>query len=289
MTVQAIRRTRTFNDLFRLEKVHRCQLSEPQWIAVMQSFRYIASRYQRSDVIESGNLLASRVSRHISSSSIALAGETALTFGKLGIYNPQVIEDCRHVDLRGARVVDLTRCLWGPLLLKDLCRDHYQKVAIEVEEVAAQTSKIALDDCRRLHLCSLIGRVRWGDEVLGTNTQRLINQGIDIIAEHPTNPSKFQNEVTAFVRRYTPPDWVMETEYFLEGFHIDIAFPSQKLAIEADGPSHFYPGSDETVTKDRVKDEILEGLGWRVLHVSYKDWEKGLSPSFLVDYLDKNP
>jgi very-short-patch-repair endonuclease len=44
---------------------------------------------------------------------------------------------------------------------------------------------------------------------------------------------------------------------------------SKKIAIEVDGPSHDL----EHNGSDWLKERILQGLGWTVLHLSYRDWE----------------
>lgn len=272
-TLQKIGRVKTFDHLLYLEKCYGTRFQEEHWMVALRSFRRIARQAKRSDVLRSGDILAGRISRRLPTSSIVLAGETALTFGNLGLHSTELASQCRKVNVKNAKVVDLTKCLWGSVLLNDLCREHFIKLARSVEEVAACNFEIGIHDCRRLHMCSLVGRIRWGDEVLGKSTKKHIHLALEKLKSQQTNPSKFQNEVTAFIRKRVSEKWRMETEYFLEGFHIDIAFPDQKIAVEVDGPYHFYPGTEEIMTKDLVKDEILTGLGWCVMHISYRDWQ----------------
>lgn len=48
-------------------------------------------------------------------------------------------------------------------------------------------------------------------------------------------------------------------------YKVDLGFPSIKLAIEADGPSHNTPVRR---AKDRKKEAFLKGIGWTVLRYS---------------------
>ena len=52
-------------------------------------------------------------------------------------------------------------------------------------------------------------------------------------------------------------------------YKVDLAFPKQRLAIEADGACHGL--WDNRNVKDQKKDAFLAGLGWRVLRFSNKE------------------
>lgn len=49
---------------------------------------------------------------------------------------------------------------------------------------------------------------------------------------------------------------------------------SQKLAIEVDGPSHFYVHSTRYTAYSKLKHRILSNLGYRVVHIPYFEWNK---------------
>jgi len=271
LSIRSIRRSNSFPQLFQLHQRYRNRFRDDHWLATLSSFRRLAKKTDRMHVLAAGKELSERVSPFMRSASIETVGEVAFTYGQLGLRHSDVVAQCRRADLKGARVSDLTKCLWGPLLLGEERRNHQIRVAEAVEGLAVNEYEIPIEDCRRLHFCSLIGRVNWGDECLGTTTQKIVRQAISKFASHPTNPSRFQKEATANVRQIMPKSWVMHTEYYVEGFHLDIAFPEQKIAIEVDGPWHYYNDSDEVMTKDKVKDRVLEGLGWKVWHLSYLD------------------
>ncbi|SPJ13066.1 RAP protein, putative [Plasmodium sp. DRC-Itaito] len=46
------------------------------------------------------------------------------------------------------------------------------------------------------------------------------------------------------------------------------------IAIEVDGPSHFYANSNRYTTYTKLKHRILTKLGYNVIHISYIDWRK---------------
>ena len=80
-----------------------------------------------------------------------------------------------------------------------------------------------------------------------------------------------------------------ECEVFEHGYFLDIVLKKdgQKIAVEIDGPSHDLNNNGG----DWLRQKILEGLGWRVLHISYQDWnslttdqaKKGFLRKFLKD------
>lgn len=62
-------------------------------------------------------------------------------------------------------------------------------------------------------------------------------------------------------------NYVRELE--VAGYFIDIAIPDKKIAIELDGK--MYHSSEEQKAHDKKKDEVLEGLGWKVLRFNSQD------------------
>lgn len=50
---------------------------------------------------------------------------------------------------------------------------------------------------------------------------------------------------------------------------VDLAYPRARFAIEADG--YVYHSSHAAWRRDRVRRNALTALGWRVLHVTWKD------------------
>jgi hypothetical protein len=66
---------------------------------------------------------------------------------------------------------------------------------------------------------------------------------------------------------------------FLQGYRraIDLALPSERIAIEANGPHHFccnsVHGQHWPLGRNTARDRLLQGHGWRVLAVDQRQWE----------------
>ena len=57
-------------------------------------------------------------------------------------------------------------------------------------------------------------------------------------------------------------------------FSIDIAIPRCKVAVEADGPTHFAFNSMRPLGATSLKRRLLKGLGWKVIAVPYFEWNR---------------
>jgi hypothetical protein len=49
---------------------------------------------------------------------------------------------------------------------------------------------------------------------------------------------------------------------------------SRPIAIEVDGPSHFYVNTTKYTAYTKLKHRLLTRMGYKVLHVPYFDWRK---------------
>ena len=81
----------------------------------------------------------------------------------------------------------------------------------------------------------------------------------------PTKPESVLLEMTKPDGRW---NFVVKTQGLLPGIHyykVDVALPSIKLAIEADGPSH---QTTRAEISDPKKTKVLEDLGWKVVRFS---------------------
>lgn len=81
------------------------------------------------------------------------------------------------------------------------------------------------------------------------------------------------------------------------GYAVDITIPSLMVAVEADGPSHF---SRTTLSRDpaapaggrllqlgatAMKARHLSSLGWAVVNVPYRDWDRQTDEQQRVAYI----
>lgn len=62
--------------------------------------------------------------------------------------------------------------------------------------------------------------------------------------------------------------WRMERNLKIGYWYGDFVYPNMKIVIEIDGKSH---NSKDQKAKDRVKNNFLVKMGWKVLRIKYKD------------------
>lgn len=81
-------------------------------------------------------------------------------------------------------------------------------------------------------------------------------------------PGLVRSEYTVSLPTWVQRDW---RDDFVSGtptrYHLDLAIPAYKIAVEVDGPEH----STKDRLKDRVRNEILTHLGWTIARVSKAD------------------
>lgn len=61
---------------------------------------------------------------------------------------------------------------------------------------------------------------------------------------------------------------------------------NKRVAIEYDGPTHFYAETIMRTAKSILKHEILENTGWQVIHVPYQEWAQLVSSKQKIIYLN---
>ena len=86
--------------------------------------------------------------------------------------------------------------------------------------------------------------------------------------------STFQRELYDTLRSYLGVSCSMEGD--VRGISVDIAVESARVAIEADGASHFYRNAErELVPASRCKSAMVNrfGSGWRLAHVDQQTWD----------------
>lgn len=59
------------------------------------------------------------------------------------------------------------------------------------------------------------------------------------------------------------------------------------IAIEVDGPSHFYANSQRYTAYSKLKHRLLTRMGYKVLHVPYFDWRRLRGAKEREDYMRK--
>lgn len=68
-------------------------------------------------------------------------------------------------------------------------------------------------------------------------------------------------------------DWTLATEHRAAGLAaVDAAFPGLRVAVEFDGPSHFFANAPAPVGATAFKRRLLAAAGWDVVSVPWGDW-----------------
>ena len=90
----------------------------------------------------------------------------------------------------------------------------------------------------------------------------------------------------------TSGQWLLwlSLERGADGYSLDLALPSSRIAIEVDGPFHFLQPDDRGVRKSNgptlLKRRLLAAAGWRVISVPFYEWD-GLTINEQQAYLEK--
>lgn len=81
--------------------------------------------------------------------------------------------------------------------------------------------------------------------------------------------------------------YIFEEEYFdkTTGHSIDIAFISQKIAIEIDGPAHYVSHSQKLLGKTVLRNRLLEKANWKLIVLPYWELNRMQSEKDLEQYL----
>ena len=101
--------------------------------------------------------------------------------------------------------------------------------------------------------------------------------------------STFHKEVSRLLTKIGKPH---VCEVALGPLSIDIMLTcsggnNSNLLIEVDGPSHFYDDTGRRTNESILKHKILNGLGFRVLRISHKDWLNLHATSEKIQFLKK--
>ncbi len=83
--------------------------------------------------------------------------------------------------------------------------------------------------------------------------------------------SKFHKKIESLLLKQ---QLKFESEYFLDGFRLDLAIPEFGIAIEPAGRVFHYNANGYEKAKDIIRSKILKKLGWRVFNIDSSNWAK---------------
>ncbi|KAK3204795.1 hypothetical protein Dsin_018841 [Dipteronia sinensis] len=94
--------------------------------------------------------------------------------------------------------------------------------------------------------------------------------------------SSFQKEVARLLVS-TGLDWVRE--YVVDGYTVDAVLVDKKVAFEIDGPTHFSRNTGVPLGHTMLKRSYIAAAGWKVVSLSYLEWEERQGSFEQLDYL----
>ena len=170
----------------------------------------------------------------------------------------------------------LSQILWSLRVLRVGNGD-----AFEIESV-----KVLVSAFERGHLCeqaiSQLHQVLHCLELEGSSTfvatqdqiQAIRKAHVRMIAAR-ANSSLMHSTVVEVLSDMGVCGFVEEHDVADLGYVVDVAFVDKRVALEIDGPIHFWRSEDMMWQYDgytKLKQRILEQLGWRVVRVPFFEW-----------------
>ncbi|EOD21501.1 hypothetical protein EMIHUDRAFT_241099 [Emiliania huxleyi CCMP1516] len=158
------------------------------------------------------------------------------------------------------------------------------------DSLARDPSTWSVGNCRQLHQWQLwlsLERGADGQQHLlpASERQRCCDAMVATIAR----PSGLQRSVAAVLAAVWGPGFEEEHLEPHTGYSLDLAFPSSRIAIEVDGPSHFLLPDGRGVRKSNgptlLKRRLLAAAGWKVISVPFYEWNRFATANERQTYL----
>lgn len=83
------------------------------------------------------------------------------------------------------------------------------------------------------------------------------------------------------------PGWILEYWDNDLQYPVDMALPSHRLVIEADGPTHFTFNTQKPLGATSLKKRLLRQIGWHLITIPYFEWSIKVSGSEQIAHLSR--
>jgi len=160
--------------------------------------------------------------------------------------------------------------LWSMLLQKNPPLESLQQLLSRLNNVSVKA--IVADNRSKLIECCSVLKTAFPRlyKLISGDILQIVEEAKQERRAFPTDRSPFQKRVEAALAHF---GLHFEIEYYLDGQIVDIFIPSLKTVIEVNGKKHYYLTEPNLLTaSSRMKQRILEGMGYRVVWISHFTW-----------------
>ena len=206
-----------------------------------------------------------------------LSGESLPKFG----WALMVARKSIYTDLDNKNFVDLVG-VWRSIVVERISEVpkavlpmvHHVEIAIGIEiPTLGNQAQMPYDSL--LESLYGLGRIQ-RTTMLEWNEQLASFRNREILMDAPHTISLFQRQVF-FAVNCVLPGWTLEYWDEKLQYPVDMALPSRKLVVEADGPSHFTYNTKRPLGATSLKRRLLRSIGWTVIVFNYFEWDRDFS------------
>ncbi|KAK9816979.1 hypothetical protein WJX72_007755 [[Myrmecia] bisecta] len=197
-------------------------------------------------------------------------------------------------DIEPPTVSSICNFVWAVATLGAIRPSYLAAVAHQLAAQPDMVAKLRHQDLSSLHqalrICQLVYAGEDCSDVLPTGIQARIGHWLAVHADKVAKPSKFQMQVARAVKNMGIMNANVEFKTQDGGFSIDIAVTTDgaKLAIEADGPTHFTSNAPhEPLGHTITRNALLSAQGWQVVSIPFFEWDHKVGVELDVYLRDK--
>ncbi|KAH9257353.1 hypothetical protein BASA81_004510 [Batrachochytrium salamandrivorans] len=195
----------------------------------------------------------------------------AMSLSSLAVQHDRIIDQIAHECAR--RITKFTSEELINLMWAFACWDALKRDAVlgffQLEAFPTLTERSNI-------LASQLFQIQLACKQAGLGTPKLVEcmrweeWGLELVANERPVPSRTQLALAKLLEKRE----TVELEAIVAGgLSVDMFLPERHLAVEVDGPSHFFQDGKTATGKTRFKRRLLERAGYKVLSLSVKWFE----------------